>query len=179
VTVETHTHLRLPAHQDFVALCCGDAIERIYTDPGNQVKVSCAPSMQCWTRRDPPRPPGAPSGLSMARQAVQHVEHHRVSPVGARRLQDSRGCWQQWVSPGGSDQLRQQRARPDIALVDPGQEPSLTLTYIMATMVARRLFQAGTGRHLQDMWHLYCLVHAGCWCAGVLATTVAFLRGSP
>jgi hypothetical protein len=30
-------------------------------------------SMQCWTRRDPPTPPGAPSGLSMARQAVQHV----------------------------------------------------------------------------------------------------------
>jgi hypothetical protein len=52
-----------------------------------------------------------------------------VSPVGARRLQDSRGCWQQWVSPGGSDQLRQQRARPDIAPVDPGREPSLTVTY--------------------------------------------------
>jgi hypothetical protein len=27
----------------------GIAIERIYTDPGNQVKASCAPSMQSWT----------------------------------------------------------------------------------------------------------------------------------
>jgi hypothetical protein len=36
-------------------------------------------SMQCWTRRDPPRPPGAPSGLSMARQAVRHVKHHRLT----------------------------------------------------------------------------------------------------
>jgi hypothetical protein len=29
-------------------------MERIYTDPGNQVTASCAPSMQSWTRRDRP-----------------------------------------------------------------------------------------------------------------------------
>jgi hypothetical protein len=71
------------------------ATERIYTDPGNQVKASCTPSMQCWTRRDPPRPPGAPSGLSMlaSRPAC------RASPsLTCRRngLQDS----MHGISPG-------------------------------------------------------------------------------
>jgi hypothetical protein len=51
-----------------------NVIERVETDPGNQVKASCAPSMQSWTRRDPPRPPGAPSGLQVGcKQAAQHV----------------------------------------------------------------------------------------------------------
>jgi hypothetical protein len=39
------------------------ANERIQTDPGVQVKVNCAPSMQCWIRRDPASPSGASEWL--------------------------------------------------------------------------------------------------------------------
>jgi hypothetical protein len=64
---------------------CG-IIERNYADPGNRVKASCTHLRQNWTRRDPPRPPGAPSGLSMlaSRPACE-----ASPPVGAERLQHS------------------------------------------------------------------------------------------
>jgi hypothetical protein len=50
---------------------------------GTHVKASCAPAMHSWTRRDPPRPPGAPSGLSMSasRSACRASPCH--PPVGA------------------------------------------------------------------------------------------------
>jgi hypothetical protein len=37
--------------------------------------------MQCWTRRDPPKPPSAPPGLCIARQGARHVKHHCLTCV--------------------------------------------------------------------------------------------------
>jgi hypothetical protein len=40
-------------------ICATERFKRIL-EPGT---ASCAPLLQSWTRRDPPRPPGALSGL--------------------------------------------------------------------------------------------------------------------
>jgi hypothetical protein len=62
----------------------------------------------------------------MAVQAARHAKHHRLT---CRRKEiTAEVVGNSGSAPGGSDQLRQQHARPDIAPVDPGQEPSLIVT---------------------------------------------------
>jgi hypothetical protein len=62
---------------------------------GTHVKAICAPAMHSWTRRDPPRPPGAASGLSMkalasrpaCRLVYQYCAEMHQKPKGAYCMQ--------------------------------------------------------------------------------------------
>jgi hypothetical protein len=53
-------HVRHPAGQALHTgeACGGDVKAGLSMDHGLYVTVGCAPSLHCWTRRDPASPPG-------------------------------------------------------------------------------------------------------------------------